>query len=140
MLYRAQVDLICRQRSPLSQPHIHSRGPLPLLFPLAVPIHPILHSQPGITARLENTAHLEGPRHLVVLAQEKKAHFHGVTHQPVGQHGEAEPLAGARLRIGKDLWERQRGFNGKSDVTNEERIWRGGRGVEYGVKGKEKES
>lgn len=124
---------------PLSQPQIRSWRPPHLHFCLAVPVHPVLQPQPGITASLEDATHFECPRHLVVLAQEKKPHLHGVACEPVSQHGEAEPLAGARACIGKDLRERQRGFNGEPEVADEKRVWGGWGGVEYGVKSKENE-
>lgn len=88
-------------------------------LPRPIPIHPILHPQPRITARLENATHLKRPRHLARIRGKKKAHLHRVSEQPIREHRDAKALAGSGALVGEDLRERKDGFDGEAEVADE---------------------
>jgi hypothetical protein len=84
-------------------------------FPLS--IEPVLESQKGIAAHLEDTTELECPWNLRSRSKEPE-HFHHIACKPADKHGKSETFARLRLVIRKHLRERERGFDRKPHVAN----------------------
>ena len=93
------------------QPHIP--------FYLSLTINPVLHAERDIARGLEAATSLECPRHLARIAEEEKPHLHRVAEKPVGQHAEAEALAGAGAVVGVHLRQREGRFDGEAQRTEE---------------------
>jgi hypothetical protein len=83
-------------------PGPYSRQLPPPSSTLSIPIHQILDAEEHITARLEDTAELKGPRYFSRRREEPK-HLHPVAQEPTRKHRQPEPLAGLRPRIGEYL-------------------------------------
>lgn len=94
---------------------------------LALSVYQVLDTEEAVAASLEDAADLKGQGDLGRGGEEPED-LHGVASDPAGEHGQTEALARLGLCIGEDLRDRERGFDGETNVADEDRV----RGIDGG--------
>lgn len=88
---------------------------------LAFSVDEVLDAKEAVATGLEDAADLEGQGNLGRGGEEPE-NLHGVASDPAGEHGQTEALARLGLRVGEDLRDRERGFDGEANVADEDRV------------------
>lgn len=88
---------------------------------LAFSVDEVLDAEEAVAASLEDAADLEGQGNLGRGGEEPED-LHGVASDPAGEHRQPEALDRLGLRIGEDLRNRERGFDGEANVADEDRV------------------
>lgn len=96
---------------------------------LAFSVYKVLDTEEAVATSLEDAADLKGQGDLG-RGGEKPKDLHGVASDPAGEHGQTEALARLGLRIGENLRDWERGFDGESNVADEDRV----RGIDGGIR------
>lgn len=94
---------------------------------LALSVYQVLDAEEAVAASLEDAADLKSQRDLG-RGGEKPKDLHGVASDPASEHGQTEAFARLGLRIGEDLRDWERGFDGETNVADEDRV----RGIDGG--------
>lgn len=116
----------CGRRTPalLLRSHLLSRELLQRVAldgALAFSVEEVLDTEEAVATSLEDAADFEGQGNLRRGGEEPED-LHGVASDPAGEHGQPETLARLGLRIGEDLRDRERGFDGEANVADEDRV------------------